>query len=547
MLFNRKVIKQEKITSQEKNTVFSDWINSKEDKFRSILGKKADAAASLTSVEATTNYAGEKAYSISPALELYSAVATSTFSDKFYEKNDVRIERLRTLITQNDPEFVAKLAIYAREKMYLRSLPLVLTVELSKQTSGSNLISRLTGRAVQRADEITEILAYYAVANARTNTPNPLSKLSKQLQKGLAISFNKFDEYQFAKYNRDGAVKLKDALFLVHPKAKDEAQQSIFNKLANDELATPYTWETELSALGQQTFESEDAKNAAVSQKWEELITSQKLGYMALMRNLRNILEANVSPAHIEMVCNTLSDASKVTKSKQLPFRYLSAFRELKGLQNPFTNVVLQALETAIVASISNLRGFDYNTNIVIACDVSGSMQQAISAKSKVMLYDIGLLLGMLLQSKCKNVTAGMFGDTWKTIAMPTQNVLANVNEFYRREGEVGYSTNGYLVIKDLIERKQKADKIMLFSDAQLWNSNVDGQSFEKLWLAYQSTIAPNAKLYIFDLAGHGQMPLRIEQNGVHLIAGWSDKVFDVLEALENGQNALSEIEKIEF
>src|SRR6185312_11467225 len=107
--------------------------------------------------------------------------------------------------------------------------------------------SLLTGRIIKRADEITELLSYYSLANKRTGMKQ-LNKLSKQLQKGLNESFNKFDEYQFAKYNRQAAVKLKDALFLVHPKAKDEAQQVLFNKIIRDELAIPYTWETELSA-----------------------------------------------------------------------------------------------------------------------------------------------------------------------------------------------------------------------------------------------------------------------------------------------------------
>ncbi|MEY4904725.1 MAG: hypothetical protein RLZZ292_2540 [Bacteroidota bacterium] len=493
------------------------------------------------------NHEGAKAYPITPALELYSAVVTSTFSDKFYEKNDVRVQRLRTLIAQNEPLFVAQLAVYAREKMYLRSVPLVLAVELSKQRNGSDLVSRMTARTVQRADEITELLAYYAAANERQANPKQLNKLSKQLQKGLSAAFNKFDEYQFAKYNRDSAIKLKDALFLVHPKAKDAAQQAIFNKLAKDELATPYTWETELSALGTQKFEHISAKKQAFTSKWEELIDSNKLGYMALLRNLRNILEANVSPKHIGKVVGVLSDPQKVANAKQLPFRYLAAYRELKAIENPFTAILLQSLEAAISASVVNMRGFDYDTNVVIACDVSGSMQQPISPKSKVLLYDIGLLLGMLLQSKCKNVTTGMFGDSWKTVALPTKSVLANVEEFYRREGEVGYSTNGHLVLQSLIDKRQKADKIMLFTDTQLWNSNGDGNSLCQAWSVYKKNVAPNAKLYLFDLAGHGALPLRVEQNGVHLIAGWSDKVFDVLEALENGENALNLIKSIDI
>ena len=174
----------------------------------------------------TVNYEGEKAFVLTPQLELYTAVATAALNDQFYEKAADKLQRLRELIAKNDAEFVAKLAVYAREQMYLRSVPLVLTVELAKQQSGNSVVGKLTNRVVQRADEITELLAYYTMANERKSMKK-LNKLSKQLQKGLAEAFNKFDEYQFAKYNRDAAVKLKDALFLVHPKAKDEAQQAL--------------------------------------------------------------------------------------------------------------------------------------------------------------------------------------------------------------------------------------------------------------------------------------------------------------------------------
>ncbi|RYE18081.1 MAG: TROVE domain-containing protein, partial [Sphingobacteriaceae bacterium] len=197
-----------------------------------------------TTAATTANYEGEKAFALTPELELYMAVAMAALSDNFYEKSVDRLQRLRELIEKNNAEFVAKLAVYAREKMYLRSIPMVLAVELAKQHNGDDLIQSLTTRIVQRADEITELLSYYALANERTSVKQ-LNKLSKQIQKGLSVAFNRFDEYQFAKYNRDTNIKLRDALFLVHPKAKDEVQQALFNKIAKDELQTPYTWEVD--------------------------------------------------------------------------------------------------------------------------------------------------------------------------------------------------------------------------------------------------------------------------------------------------------------
>jgi 60 kDa SS-A/Ro ribonucleoprotein len=505
------------------------------------LSSKAKATA--------VNHAGASAFNLTPEMELYTAIATTMLSDTSYETADDRLARIQLLVQVVKPEFAAKLAVYARKQMNLRTVPVVMATELAKIHRGDNLVSRTVEKIVQRPDEIMEMLAYYQVANNR-KAVKKLNKISKQVQKGLAGAFNKFDEYQFAKYNRDTEVKLRDALFLVHPKAKDETQQALFNKIAKKELAIPYTWETELSALGNEKFANDKIKAQAITGKWEEIIDSGKLGYMALLRNLRNILVANVSGAHIKKLCEHLSGENAVAHSKQLPFRFLAAYRELKEIRSGYSGLVMDALETAIMYSTKNMKGFGLNTKVVVACDVSGSMQKPISAKSKVLLYDIGLLMGMLLQSRSQNVVSGIFGDTWKITSLPGRGVLAKVDALYSREGEVGYSTNGYLVLRDLVQREYVADKIMMFTDVQLWDSNTGNTSAQNTmayqWAAYKK-IAPEAKLYLFDLAGYGNTPLKIEQNGVHLISGWSDKVFDVMDAMENGISALDVINKIEL
>ena len=139
----------------------------------------------------------------------------------------------------------------------------------------------------------------------------------------------------------------------------------------------------------------------------------------------------------------------------------------------------------------------------------------------------------------------GMFGDTWKIINVAKKNILSNVMEFHRREGEVGYATNGYLVVEDLLRRKHVVDKVMLFTDCQLWNSN-NNTNISNVWKQYKA-IAPNAKMYLFDLAGYGNTPLNVMRDDVYLIAGWSDKLFDVLNAIESGSDALKMINAIEL
>lgn len=493
------------------------------------------------------NYEGAKAYAMAPELELYSAVVTASLSDSFYEKQDERVNRIARLIGKVSPEFVARLAVYTRTEMHLRSIPLLLLVELAKIHNGDDLVARAVEKTVLRADEIMELLMCYQWRNPSNDERKKLAKLSRQLQNGLQRAFNRFDEYQFAKYDRDNLeVKLRDALFLVHPKAKDEQQQVIFDKIVNRQLEIPYTWETELSALGQQKFESDEARAMAFAMKWQELIESGKLGYMALMRNLRNILQSDVPINAVQRVCNRLSDAGQVAKSKQLPFRYLSAYREIEKVNSTNTAMVMNALEAAVKCSASNIEGFDDNTRVLLASDVSGSMWSPISQRSTVRNFDIGLLLSMLLRNRCKQVVSGIFGDDWKVVNMPTGNILMATRQLEKLGNTVGFSTNGYKVIDWLFEQEMVMDKVMMFTDMQMWDSTGRYKEFENSWKEYKQ-MAPQAKLYLFDLAGYGQLPMRLAEPDVYLIAGWSDRVFDVLAAIDKGEDALEVINSIEI
>lgn len=490
------------------------------------------------------NHEGAKAYAMTPELELYTAVVTASLSDLTYEKEDKRVDRIARLVGKVSQEFVARLAVYARTEMHLRSIPLLLLVELAKVHNGDDLVARVVEKTVLRADEIMELLMCYQWRNPSSDPRKKLGKLSRQIQNGLQRAFNRFDEYQFAKYDRDNLeVKLRDALFLVHPKAKDGNQQALFDKIVNRQLEIPYTWETELSALGQQVFESDEKKHEAFRAKWEELINSGKLGYMALMRNLRNMLQAEVSLPEIQKVASRLSDAEQVEKSKQLPFRYLSAYREIETVNSVHTSMLMNALEAAVKNSAANIEGFDENTRVLLASDVSGSMWSPISQRSSIRNYDIGILLSMLLRNRCKQVVAGIFGDSWKVVNMPNDNILMATRQLERLGNTVGYSTNGYKVIDWLIGQKVVMDKVMMFTDMQMWDSTGRYKAFEDSWKQYKK-MSPAAKLYLFDLAGYGQLPIRLAAPDVYLIAGWSDRIFDVLSAIDKGEDALSVINK---
>jgi len=502
------------------------------------------------------NYEGEPAHGLAADMALYSAVCSFALQPKFYVPDtEEQLEKIRLLVKSNSPEFVAKLAIYAREEMYLRTIPLVLLVELAK-IHRSRLIRDLAFNVIQRADELCETLSYYQIANERTGERDKLKRLGSQLKKGIADAFHKFDEYQFAKYNRPGEINLKRALRLTHPRPLDDDESALFKKILDDELETPYTWETELTKAGE--------TGRSKKEVWEELIDSRKVGYMATLRNLRNIIKAEISISHIEKICDYISNPEAVKRSKQLPFRFYSAYKELKNFGSFYSKPIFEALEKAIQISIENIP-INREDKVLIACDVSGSMDLPIARNSSVHRFDIGIILGMLLNIKCKYSISGMFGDIWKVIQMPSDNVLKNADEFHRRVGEVGCSTNGYKVIEWLLKKEEAVDvdKVMIFTDCQLWHSGgpfeYSGKTYypsgypakrmstmESLWNEYIRR-NPKSKLYLFDLAGYGNVPISVKRPDVFLISGWSDRVFDMLDALNKGSSVIDEIRKIEI
>lgn len=584
----------------------------------------------------TTNHEGAKAWALSPEMALYTRVCTTFMTEQFYTPNfNDELNRIRELIKKVDPMFVAQLAVYARTEMHLRSIPLVLAVELAKIHAGDTLVQRLAYNIIQRADELTEIMSYYISANKEQKDgrdfaivdgkkkalPNGqvkrIFKMSKQLAKGIGRAFNKFDAYQFKKYlAADKEIKLKDVLFYTHPVPKNDAQKALFDQIVSDTLGKAATWETASSDMGQKVAqkakemdltedEKTDLKAAEAKKMWEDKIDTTgkgEIGYMALLRNLMNFLKYDISIDHIKKVAARLANEKEVAESKQLPFRFVTAYRMLMGIdehdaiqtyngryksyagtrysndggaiyvindfkimhgnmviKNPKVSILMEALEEAVKHACKNIPAFGWDTNVLLASDVSGSMDKAISinrndkggviSESLLRRYDIGLALSMMLQYKCKVVSAGMFGDSFAVIPMPKDQILRNINELHACEGMVGYSTNGYLVIDYAIQAAKKGivfDKIFIFSDNQMWNSKPDLKHIDTQWTEFKK-MNPKAKLYIFDLEGYGTSPINLKQNDVYMIAGWSDKVFDVIEALDNGVSAIDKIKQIEI
>src|SRR5579862_8270656 len=226
----------------------------------------------LSNLLGPRTHEGGPAKTISPELQLRrSVLACLLWEEQFYEDGVEIAGRIQELVPKVKPEAVAALAVEARENMKLRHAPLLLVREMARHKTHRGLVAETLARVIQRADELAEFVAIY--------WQNGRAPLSAQVKKGLAAAFTKFDEYQLAKYDRAGAIRLRDVLFLSHAKPRDAAQAALWKRLIAGELATPDTWEVALS-----TGRDREGQAAEKRSTWERLLSERKLGALALLR-----------------------------------------------------------------------------------------------------------------------------------------------------------------------------------------------------------------------------------------------------------------------
>lgn len=479
------------------------------------FNKKVETPKTLT-----TNVAGGPAYKETNELALTSMLLTSFVNDEFYKSGNDTLKDLKSLIKKVDPEFTAKAAIYARDKFGMRSITHALAGELTSELKGSEVAKNFYDKVVVRVDDMTEILSYYLMY--KTDKENP--KFPNSLKKGFAKAFDKFDNYQIAKYqgkNKD--IKLVDLVNIVHPVPNDKNKESL-RLLVRDELKNTDTWEAKLSNAGQNAEDSEDLAKLK-SDVWVDLISSRKIGYFALLRNLRNILTQ--SPEIVDAACELLVDSKMIKKSRVLPFRFLKAYEEIYKLSgNSNTRKVLGALNNALEISVNNVPKLEGETIVVV--DTSSSMRGRAS--------EIASLFGAIL-AKANNCDIMTFERNAQYMNYNPGDSIMTIRDSFAYNGG---GTNFNSIFRTL---NKAYDNIIILSDMQGWLSVYTPKAECD---EYKKRFNANPHIYSWDLAGLGT--LQLPQNQVYCLAGFSDKVFDIMAMLKEDRNALiNEIKSIEL
>lgn len=464
------------------------------------------------------NLAGGEAYAQTPELELTSILLTSFANDQFYRDANSTFDRLKELIGKCDPEFVAKAAVYARTVFGMRSITHVVASELAKFIGGKVWAKKFYSAVVYRPDDMMEILSYHTSKNG---------KVTNAMKAGLAKAFDKFSKYQLAKYKGEGkGFKLIDVVNLVHPIPVEKNAEAIA-ALVKGDLKSFDTWESELSRAGQ-NVDSEDQREEVKKDVWVKMVTEKKLGYFALLRNLRNIMET--APEVLKNALEQLVNREAIKKSLVLPFRFITAFDEIAKLNmGQVTREVLMALSQAVEISLDNVPKFEGDTLVVL--DVSQSMRDGDGKSSK-----IGAVFAAALvkRNNCDFLTFDEYARYVNINPMDSFTTIANSMRFE------GGGTNFHKIFETANKRY---DRIIILSDMQGW---IGRTTPTREFHAYKVATQCSPFIYSFDLKGYGS--LQFPENQVFAIAGFSDKVFDVMKLLEKDKKAMiNEIKKITF
>lgn len=413
---------------------------------------------------------------ITPEMELRRTVMSCMlWEDSFYEDGQSVADRIKSLVPKVHPITCASIAVEARSKMHLRHVPLLLVREMVRHESYRPWVARTLAEIIQRPDELTEFLAIYWKDDKDQS-------LANSVKKGLAAAFLKFNAYQLAKYNRDGAVKLRDVMFLVHPKPLNKEQENTFRALAEETLKAPDTWEVALSG------------GANKKETFTRLINEEKLGGLAFIRNLRGMTDAGVSATTIRQGFKTLKT------DKILPYRFIAAARHAPNWE--------PSLEEAMFKSVEHLPKMAGRT--VLLVDVSGSMDTALSQKSEMQRLDAAEGLAVLLRELCEDVKIFSFSDVIKVI--PPRRGFALRDAIHQSQPHSGTRLADAI---QTIDAKFDYDRIIVITDEQ----SSDG------------IVSPKGKGYVINVAAY--------KNGVGYgkwthIDGFSEQVVDYIRELED-------------
>ncbi len=481
---------------------------------------------------------GARAFTRDARSELFLLAITNMVSEHtFYEIAQNRDSRFVDLVheaTREDPEWIQRFVPWLRTKALMRSAAVVVAAEYV--AAGGPHGRKVVASAISRADEPAEMLAYWHQMHGR--------KIPQPVKRGVADAVREaYTEYAALKY--DGlsrAWRMGDVVELTHPKPQDATQSDLFRYLLDrrhhpETLQVPETLATVRRRLQLEGVDKDERRTllrergaellteagatwewlsgwlpgGMDAEAWEAVIPS--MGYMALLRNLRNFDEADISTMAQRHVEDVLADPERVATSRQFPYRFWSAYKNVPSLRWAPT------LETALELSVRNVPKLAGRT--LVLTDTSASMTAPVSGRSTIRHFEIASLFAAAVARKADDLELVSFAEHSEMIRFrPTQSVLRTIEKVESRIGRVGHATYLGRAVDKWFDGH---DRVVVFSDMQTHD---------------QLPALRGVQVYVFNTGGYRATPFAVGEKGHYELGGFSDATFRLMALLEGDQDA---------
>lgn len=499
------------------------------------------------------------------------AVTNMVKEPTYYESADKRDSRMVDLVRKvavADPEWIAAFVPYLRNVANMRSASIVIAAEAAKalldaRPKGVQVtpisIPDLIDSAIVRGDEPAEMLGYWMSVYGR--------KVPMGVKRGVARAATRiFNERNAIKYDTNSqSIRYGDVIELTHPAPKAAWQSGLFDHLLTRRHGvkeTSFEGLPILEAANHLALIPEGERRAAIevygpemlndagftwerlsswipggmdAAAWEAIIPS--MGYMALLRNLRNFEQAKVSKSVLKTVRDKLEDPEQVTKSRQFPYRFYSAWK------NSGSTYFASAIETALELSTANIPEFSGRTGVLI--DTSGSMAAPVSGRSDIAMWEIGALFAASVAARSGDCVLGIYGDTWDTVPVDV-SVLRTVDRVSKLNGSVGHGTQTWPSALGMIKEHGPFDRLLVFTDMQdhpptgSFRAHTGRSSWGRASGKNGASghLPEDLSVFAWDLSGQPTSNINTNTPGRYLLSGFSDNAFKLVGLLEDSVDA---------
>lgn len=525
------------------------------------------------------NEAGGRAYSLTPKHALAQMAATGCFNGVFYARAEGQLEEMQRLIDQvNDPVYLAKLAVYSRERAFMKDMPAALLLALSKQDT--ELMHRVFDRVIDNGRVLRTLFQMIRSGQfGRTS-------LSSSLQRAFQRWLNEASVGKLLSASIGNDPSLRDVLRMARPTPKDNERRALFGWLTGKETAkwAPAT-ESDLPAQvhsltayrAAETAELQALIAGDLSVRWDLLADAalgpaawkaiaRQMGPQALRMNLNTLQRHDVlkDSNMVDYVADRIADPEEVRRSRQFPYQYFAAYlNATNGIPNKIRKALHEAAELAC-GNVPELPG-----PVIIGLDTSGSMgcpatgYRGRGTTSKVRCVDVAALFAAaILRRNPDSVVVPFDTRAYDAKVDPNDSILS-LSERLSKFGGGGTDCSIPLAVANKQYRDRRFAGVVLVSDCESWvykdrpywyGSNgatgvmTEWQKFVKNQLKLGGHDIVSPKLICIDIQPYGtsQAP---ERNDILNIGGFSDAVFNVVAAFlsDDANRFVTEVESVEI